>query len=527
MAKDNSCQESSKRVYDMSMDLTDEGTKVDLVDDATIITDQEESTRSETNGPMLCILSIGRENIVLQQDNEEDAVLIDDRRLPSNEDTVIDLSIDSKALKLLSVFLFITLQRIPRHYSKDGLKARLLLVVQVIAVLLLFSSNLYELGVFGNNTLTVNQMDTTVTSVKNILSNLRFPVLYVVGIFYFRTRHFEKLLSEVRLTRRYWKHGRKVIMIAITMMFLFSVLLPVICKVIQMSLHTKSSPSEDYSLASIISNCLLYIIVRAMSLSIVFAFVVVIYLIYCQIRLFKEQILKCPRDCKTYVRDAFVNIKRMIKYAERYFQPFLVVHLSIFLALLIPIIVSSVEQYEVEGSFTRTFASASKLEDPSILLTTTAIIPTTTSSNTLHEAAPVNNTGTQTKLDKTSSKRSWQEKFTDYIGIIRIILGIVVVFFEMLSLYSLPIILLGKVDKCIKSIRYDIEMLKFSEQIEGTYMFQSQEDVNYWKSVTDGARGIQIMGMSLTSFKAVLISLLFPFVTVMFRIMLRHVNINP
>jgi hypothetical protein len=506
-------------VYDLSNSLEAEKSVIldNSVEDA-----MEKRIRTESDGSMLCILSVGRDIIEVQMDEEEDAVLIDDRREPSKEDAIINLSIDSKALQFLSFFLLITLQRIPRHYSKKF--KGFLQIAQLIAVLLLFASFPYELGLFGNNTLTVNQWDITVTSVKNVLSNLKFPLLYVVGIFYFRTRHLEKTLSEVRLTRRYWKHGRRWIVITIVMMFVFTVFVPVICKSTQMSLHPKSTPNENYGLYSIVSSCVLSIFVRVMSLSIVVAFVLLVYLIYYQIRFFKEQALKWPYGCKNYARDAFVNIKRMIKDAERYFQPFLIIHLSIFLTLLIPMIVSCIEQFETEGSYIQTYYDPTTIK-PKLPI---RFIPTRLINSTVSyglQQATANDT--HTKIDNPYKRVPQERKITDYEGIMKVILGIVADFFELMVLYSVPIVLLGKIDKCIKLIRYDIKILKFAEQKEGAYMFQTREDVDFWITELNGARGIQVLGMSMTSFRAVVITLLFPFVTVMFRIMLRQVNVTP
>ncbi|KAK3703577.1 hypothetical protein QZH41_006903 [Actinostola sp. cb2023] len=199
----------SNPVYDVSQSIV-----VDVVnDDEEAEVEPEERLRTVSNGSLLCILDVSvgsdRNNTIQEESKEEtDAILIDDHRKPCKDDAIIDLNIDSKALYFVNIFLLVTLQRIPRHYSSRV--KTFLSIAQCFAVVGMIVANVYDMGAFpGTNTLASNQWDNVVTSVKNVISNAKFPLLYIVGIFYFRTRHLEDMLSGVRLTKRYWNYGRK------------------------------------------------------------------------------------------------------------------------------------------------------------------------------------------------------------------------------------------------------------------------------------------------------------------------------
>ena len=51
----------------------------------------------------------------------------------------------------------------------------------------------YELGVFRSNTLVDIEYNETVTTIKNVIWFARMPLMYILGILYFRKRHFDNL----------------------------------------------------------------------------------------------------------------------------------------------------------------------------------------------------------------------------------------------------------------------------------------------------------------------------------------------
>lgn len=489
--------------------------------------DHECKDRSKSNASMfidLLIVASDKATDTHSIYEEKEAILIDDERQPCSEDTIIDLNIDSEALKFVSVFLLFTLQRIPRHFS-DQLKT-ILSVCQVFIVIGMITAVAYDMGAFKNNTLTVNELDNPVTSVKNFLYNAKYPLLYIVGIFYFKTRHLETMLSNMRITKRYWKYGRKVLIGMVTSVLCLSVLIPVISGTVQMLFTNKSSP-EIYKCADIVISCILALVVRLMSLSVVFAFILVGYLIYCQVRMFKEQIQKWPLECTSLARNFYNDICRLIRNAERAFQPFLIVHFTLFLFLLIPWAISYVEQYETKGRYDHVITTSN-----SIPLKAPVFIVDAPSQSSL---AQFKNKNQETHKNNTKSAMDdfnnnaikTRESELDPPGIVKICLMFLSEVFDVLALFGLPVVLMGKVEKCIKAIRDTIRMLNFGQQTDNHYMFQSEKDIAVWDSILSDARGIHVLGFNLASFKGVLITLLFPFVTVVLRSMLRHVNINP
>lgn len=490
--------------------------------------------RSKSNVSMLDIIIVGNDKAVDTNSmyEEKEAILIDDGRRPCSDDTIIDLNIDSEALRFVSVFLLITFQRIPRHYS-DRVKA-ILVVCQFFIVFGMLTAVAYDMGAFGNkNTLTTNDFGNLITSLKNVICNAKFPFLYIVGIFYFRTRHLEYMLSKVRLTKRYWKYGRKVLISMVIAVLCLTVVIPAISNTAQMSFTNKSSPNEHYRFRAIALSCIVTLLVRLMSLSVVFAFILVVYLIYCQVRMFKEQIQKWPLECSSIARNVYNDICRMIRNAERAFQPFLIVHFTILLVLLVPLVISCVEQYEAIGRYYDVVTTSKSIPLKSPIFNVkdeqsqSSLVKQIFKHHYQELETPDNNTKSSPMDEFNKNAKETKVEHLDTGGIVKICLMILADVLDAMALFGLPVVLIGKVDKCIKGIRDSIRMLNFGQQIENHYIVQSEKDIALWDSILSDARGLQVLGFNLASFKAVLIGLLFPFVTVVLRFMMKHVNINP
>ena len=110
--------------------------------------------------------------------------------------------------------------------------------------------------------------------------------------------------------------------------------------------------------------------------------------------------------------------------------------------------------------------------------------------------------------------------------ITKIICGALADFLEMLVLYSLPIVFLAKLHKIMTSLSEVIHDLKYSGQREGDYLFDNDEILSKVKGYLENGRGIRILGIDLTGVKAVLLTLLMPFLTTAIHLLFVHVDLN-
>lgn len=489
---------------------------------------QDDSDR-ERAPSMISIVSVHHEDVADYDDGDSDreAAAIEDNKPATKEDAIMNLSLNSQRLSPLRHYLRFTLQWFPKTTTFAGKACYTMMQIVVVAGLICCYA--FEMGAFGNRSLAQEQWDETVTAAKNIIWNLRMLQMYILGVLYFRKRHLEKMLCEVILTRRYWKKARNTIYKISIAVFLFVFVLPVSSKAFQMTLSTRKV--QKFQIKQIVLNVSLSILVRLVSLPIFFAFIHVVYIIFSRIRLFKEEIQKWPEGRKEEARNRFMDIKNMIRDAERSFQPFLVTQLLLLLVLLIPSIFSCAERFQNETHYQQTYSdymelsSAAKIPDN----TKNLIFFTNVSSFypnqevTLLLKIPGQNT---TKPPQLMLPPQHTEYKTDVIGVVKIACGALGDFLEMFVLYSLPLVFLAKLHKIMRSLPEVVQVLKFSEQREKGYLFQNRQILDEMLADLSTARGVQILRMNLTGVKAALLTLLMPLLTTAVHLLFLHVDIN-
>ena len=491
------------------------------------INDDETRDRSPS---MISIVSVHHEDIEGYDDGDSDreAVAIEDNQPATNGNTIMNLSLNDPRLTLLRRYL--RFQWFPRKVT-FAQKAFWTTMQFLIFGFLIFCYAL-DMGALDHRSLVEEQWEEsqeTVTAAKNIIWSLRLLEMYTLGVFYFRKRHLEKMLAEVVLTRRYWKKARNTIYKISFLVFLFVFVLPVSSKAVQMTLTTRKAKS--FEIKQIVLNLSLSILARVVALPIYFVFIHEVYIIYSHIRLFKEQIQKWPDGMKEEARNRFIDIKVMIRDAERSFQPFLVTHLLLLLVLLIVSTFSCVERFQNESRYQQKYSDLVEMKPA-------AAIPNDigglifTNFTSFYQKGEVTillkpsgqNTTTQPRKPMLPPQHTEYE--TDVNGIVKIACGALADFLEMFVLYSLPLVFLAKLHKIMTSLPEVVQDLKFMEQRENGYLFQNEQILDKMLADLSTGRGIQILRMNLTGIKAALLTLLMPFLTTTIHLLFLHVDLN-
>lgn len=402
--------------------------------------------------------------------------------------------------------------------------------IQFIIFVALFGCYLFDMGAFGNRSLVEEQWEETVTAAKNIIWSLRMIEMYILGVVYFRTRHLEKMLSEVILTTPYWEKAKKTIKWINSVVFLFAFVLPVILKAVQMTLSTEKARSFETKQLAL--NLSLSILVRIVCLPIFFAFIHVMCIMYSQIHFFKEQIQTWPADMKEEAINWCKKIQKMIQDAEKHLQPFLVVHLLLLLVLLIPSIFSFAERFEEESRYEQTYRDSVGMGSAAKIPGNTGSLISSNFSNfdQRDETALVfkllglgHNTTLPPQLELPPDHT---EYLTDVNGIVKFACGALADLLEMIILYSLPLWFLAKLHKVMRSLPEVVQVLKFSEQRENGYLFQDRQILKDMLEDLSRARGIQILGTNLTGVRAAVMTLLMPFLTTASHLLFLHIHLN-
>lgn len=478
----------------------------------------------DRSSSLISIVSVHHEDVLGYDDGDSDheAAAIEDGRPVTKDDAIMNLSLSSPTLKVLRWFLQITFQWYPQNASFT--RKAFTTAMQFLIVAFLCCCYAFDMGAFHNRSLIQDELHQTVTAAKNIIWSLRYLEMYILGVLYFRKRHLEKMLSEVILTRRYWKKVRRTIFKISIAVLICVFAVPVTSKIVQMNITTRKV--ESFDLKEILCNVSLSILARIEALPIFLAFIYVVYITFSQIRYYKEQIQKW-RDGKEKARNRFIDITVIIQDTERSFQAFLITHLLLLLILLIPAVFSCAERLQTESHYEQTYTDQMKMTSAVKLPQNPETLIVTNFSNikpqevTFLLKLPANQNTTQPKAPQphTVSK-------TDVAGIAKIICGNLGDFLEMVVLYSLPLVFLAKLHKIMTSLPEVVQKLKFSDQLEKGYLFQSRQILDEMNEDLSTGRGVQILRMNFTGVKAALLTLLMPFLTTTIHLLFLHVDLS-
>lgn len=473
---------------------------------------------------LISIVSVHHEDVVGYDngDSDNEAAAIEDNRPATKDDAIMNLNLNSPSLRLLRWFLIITCQWYPQNASFT--RKAFCTTMQFLIVIFLCCCYAFDMGAFHNRSLIEEELGQFVTVAKNVIWSFRYLEMYILGVMYFRKRHLEKMLSEVILTRRYWKKVRRTIFKVSVAVFLFVFVVPVTSKVVQMNITTRKV--ESFDLEQICLNVVLSILARVVALPIFLAFIYVVYIAFSQIRLYKEQIQKW-RDGKEKARNRFIDITNIIQDTERSFQTFLITHLLLLLILLIPAIFSCAERLQTESHYEQTYTDQMKM-------TSAAKIPKNPELPIVNNISHIQPqevvfllkfpANTNTTEHRPPQKHNVTK--TDVAGIAKIICSNLGDFLEMVMLYSLPLVFLAKLHKIITSLSEVVRKLKFSDQMENGYLFQNEEVLEKMNRDLSKGRGVQILRMNLTGIKAALLTLLMPFLTTTIHLLFLHVDLS-
>ena len=406
--------------------------------------------------------------------------------------------------------------------------------VQLIIFVGLILNCCYELGVFGNQTLVEKEYIETVTTIKNIIWSSRMPVMYTLGVFYFRKRHLYNLLQKVNLSARCWGKAKKAIYTSFFAVIVFAFVVPLSSKGIQMPLYVQGKRHQNFTSEEVIKSLGFSALARFFSLPIVFVYILVVCIISNDARQFKRAIQKWTKE-EEEARNRFINIKRVIDRAQKAFQPFLITQLVFLCVLLLPSIFSVVERVQAEATYKMTLIDPTSIKSASgsgVNTGNAIFVNSTASSLRLKEGESLHNIRPP-QLSKVMKRGElgWSREVTEQTKLVTSWQGIIIVvcgglsdFLEMFIVYSLPLVLLTKLHNTMTSLPEVVQNLEFAEQRNKRYLFQQRRVLKDMLKDLSTAKGIQILRMNLTGVKAVFITLLMPFLTTAFNLLFLDVK---
>lgn len=441
--------------------------------------------------------------------------------LDDDEDAILSLSLDSPQMRNLR--WFVELQRLPSRFITKS-PTRWDTIAQLLVIVLVFLLYLNTIGVFHYKTLEGEEMRLTLTSFKNLVWCLRHTLYAVLGLFYFRSTHIDVFVCSLKLNSRSLKKAKRWLRNSCSLMVVFSVIVPVlVLRLVEMQLTPKADKKKKFSTIEVIVNTSLSIAVRLLSMPMVIVFTIVFALLYFQVRQFKKQIQSWPVDKKPEARNFLVDILVQCKKAERGFQPFLIVHITILLLVIIPGVLSFAERVRSEGTYEATRWAS--LADQEKTFINNLISKETNGSMNKKISSPILIIKIPTnEKTQTGSTPLPPIKFGDKNAKIRITLQSLAFLANLLSLY-LPLTLLGKINKAIKRIAETIQCLKFEDQQEGGFLFQSRQELDEMLKDLSNAHGVHILGMEITIIKTWLLAVMMPLFTLLLHIMFKHVDL--
>ncbi|XP_015772812.1 PREDICTED: uncharacterized protein LOC107351061 [Acropora digitifera] len=361
-------------------------------------------------------------------------------------------------------------------------------VVKTIAQLTILGGLLlnycYELGVFGSHTLVDIEYKETVTTIMNVIWFARMPLMYMLGICYFRKRHFDNLLQMVNLPARCWRKAKKAIYASFFAVIAFAFVLPLSSSAVQMKLNGQLEKNQTFKPKQMSMNLGFSAVARFFSLPMVFVCIFAICIISSDICQFKRAIQQWSAN-EEAARGRFINIKRVIEHAEKAFQPFLVTQLVFLCVLLLPSIFSVVERFQDEATYKMTLIGPSNIKKASrndVNTGNAIFVNSTASSLRLDEGEGLHSIRSpQLFTVMESRKQAWRRELTEqtkietsWQGIIIVFCGGLSDFLEMFIVYSLPLILLTRLHNLMTSLSDVVQNLEFAEQRKNGFLFQER-----------------------------------------------------
>ncbi|XP_032237314.2 uncharacterized protein LOC116618106 [Nematostella vectensis] len=540
MGSQNSKTQNAGKVYSINcetdaviaIDIDDknEVPEKEAIDDKYVVELVDEKPEKDSNS-MISIVEIHEGEIPELEIDEEDQALMAKK---DSEDAIMNLRLDSRELRLLNWFIMLAVQRIPRSAAKQF--KLFLRGLQYLVLVAMFTYFLYNLGVFKTKTLEDEEWGLTITSLKNVLWNLRYPLFYLVGTVYFRKRHIERVLGQIRLTRRYWNHIRNKLLKHCIYIVLFTVVFPVALRACEMNIPTMTE--KTFETRTVVISTVLAVLNRLLSLSVVFALLLVLYLLYAQARSYKENIQKWPDTDVARARDEFIDIIAMIDDFQKAFQALLVFYLGYMVVIFVPGIISWVEMWGAT-KYTHIYFTtpASSIISGGDNLSAGLGKWISLMNMTQHQkgglpvilALPqmpfLGQPSSHRKVQQVEVGHEHKDVVIDYYKEIKVVLAAIIFSMELLALYS-PLIIIGKTNNCIHSLKETISRLKFEEQRKGQFMFTSRRAKNEMLEDISIFTGIKLLGMELTTLKTVMITLAMPFLTMVFHVMFKHVDLT-
>ena len=401
-------------------------------------------------------------------------------------------------------------------------------VVKTIAQLTILGGLLlnycYELGVFGSHTLVDIEYNETVTTIKNVIWFARMPLMYILGIFYFRKRHFDNLLQMVNLRDRCWRKAKKAIYASFFAVIAFAFVLPLSSKAVQMKLNGQLEKNQTFKPKQMSMNLGFSAVARFFSLPMVFVCIFAICIISSDICQFKRAIQQWPANEEEEARGRFINIKRVIEHAQKAFQPYLVTQLVFLCVLLLPSIFSVAERLENEAI--RSIKGAS--DRNVIVANSTASSLRLNGGETLLIIRPpqLSEVMNSKEQDLRPELTEPSKLETSWNGIIIVVCDGLSSFLEMFIVYSFPLVLLTGLHNEMTSLSEVVQNLEFAEQIEKGFLFQERRVLKDILKDLSSGKGIQILRMNLTAVQAVFITLLMPFLTTAFNLLFLDVKLK-
>ena len=394
-------------------------------------------------------------------------------------------------------------------------------IVQLIILGGLLLNYCHELGVFGNHTLVDIEYNETVTTIKNVIWFARMPLMYILGIFYFRKRHFDNLLQMLNLRARCWRKAKKAIYASFFAVIAFAFVLPLSSKAVQMKLYGQVEKNKTFTPKQMSMNLGFSAVARFFSLPMVFVCILAICIISSDICQFKRAIQEWTNG-EEEARGRFINIKRVIEHAQKAFQPFLFTQLVFLCVLLLPSIFSVAERLENEAM--RSIKGAS--DRNVIVANSTASSLRLNGGETLLIIRPpqLSEVMNSKEQDLRPELTEPSKLETSWNGIVIVVCDGLSSFLEMFIVYSFPLLLLTGLHNEMTSLSEVVQNLEFAEQKKNGFLFQDRRVLKDILKDLSSGKGIQILRMNLTAVKAVFITLLMPFLTTAFKLLFLDVK---
>ena len=423
---------------------------------------------------------------------------------------------------------------------------------QGIVVIIMWSFFAYSMGLFSPLR-TLREVDwlCPLTDIKNMAYGLCWIVNQHTGLVFFLMGNLENLLIQLSITKDDVRSRASSSWPFFVGSVICLFILPLGLHLAQMTMPdflplpnyniTAGAPRNDtFPPVQIVFDAVFYTLSRAFALPVFYVFLNMLSLLRCEVKKFKEELLRRDYRREDQAKNRAKDIKNLIVDTETAFCFFLVLYISLLLLASALEIFSIVEKIEtvIEANHTIHYLPASattaSLQTLPLVQETIKAFPHRLAGKHsfpyLLVITPPGNDSGLTGATGLFRDPGWTKTVIDQYKLKtqEIIVTAVLDITQNVVLYAFPLYKMTTLKSCLKSVQATVEDSDYGDQDSNMKIFDTRQDREDFKTYFRDTctSGIRVLGKEVSFLGALVLTFFGPFAVVVVNLMFKHIHVE-